>query len=110
LPARYWFSSAKLWLASDAVLLPVADAGSATVIDCGAEVATPLLATRSLIWLNSAKPWFAGDAVVVEAAAGAGSVTVIGFGTVVATGLETWSVGTPELVEVEDGGFVTVAV
>ena len=38
LPARYWFSSAKLWLASDAVVVPVAGAGSVTVIGCGAEV------------------------------------------------------------------------
>ena len=66
-PARYWFSSAKLWLARLAVVVPVERASFVVAVAAGAELAPP--ATRSLNWLDREKPWVAGDAITVEIAA-----------------------------------------
>jgi hypothetical protein len=60
-------SSAKLWLARLAMVVPVERASLAVAVAAGAEVAPP--ATRSLNWLDRAKLWVAGDAITVETAA-----------------------------------------
>src|SRR5204863_8120588 len=101
-----------IWLARDAVLMPVACEGSVPVSGCGAKVVMPPPAARSLIRLNSPKPWLAGDAAVVSVA-GSGSVPVIGaeFATALVNGSWwCWFAGNAVVVADAGAGSVTVMV